>query len=163
MKKLTCLAVVTLLAGCAPDPLPGTYNFTISAGSDTTTAPSTSTSSPVGGTGTLAVTAAAPTQGQQAQGYILTLAHSDSTPCVLTGTASTQTPMSIAIKTPQTCTLRAGGTSVTATINSGTATLNASATPNTMALDVTYTYTGTTILGLTFSGNGLRTYTGPRM
>lgn len=156
--RLATFAALVLLAGCGPgiDPLIGSYTFNLT-GTDTTTSPS-NRMDPVTGAGTLAITANALTSA-----YVLTVAQADASPCVLEGTAleKAATP-TITIRADQKCTFVNAVGTTTATM-SGTATLKEQATKSAdlMALEVSYSYTGTTF-GFNFAGTGKRTYAGTR-
>lgn len=149
MRTVTLFATAVLLTACGPDPMIGSYSFTLT-GTDTNTAPNNSTSTP-SGTGTLAVTSALMTD------YVLTAAQTDASPCVLKGTRG-EKAQTITIAAEQKCTFVYAGGQVTATMTSGTATLK----DNVMSLEVSYSYAGTT-LGINYAGTGKRTYSGPRM
>jgi hypothetical protein len=161
--RLAPLAVLGLLVGCGPgiDPLIGSYTFTLT-GTDTNTAPNTNSVTPTG-TGTLAVTANA-----AADGYVITAAQTDASPCVIEGTAADKaTSPELTVKTEQKCVFVSGPTTTTATFSSGKAVLklNDTRAMDVLTLDVAYSYAGTTVvLGFTsnFAGTGKRTYTGTR-
>ena len=159
--RLATLAGVVLLVGCGPgiDPLIGSYTFTLS-GLDTNTAPNTQTSTPSGG-GTVAITTNATTLTD----FVITLAQSDTTPCVLTGSVAAMKAADpeITIKPTQTCSFYGSGTTVTATITSGKAVVKLAATraSDTLTLDVAYSY-AYQVFGVNFAGTGHRTYSGAR-
>jgi len=159
--RLPTLAALALLVGCGPgiDPLIGSYTFAMTA-ADTNTAPNTAASTS-SGTGTLAITSNAAMTG-----YVLTVAHNDTNPCVVEGTIpeKTTTP-EITVKVDSKCTFYSGSGTTVATITSGKAVLKLMDTRamDTMTLDVAYSYAGTTpIFNVNFAGNGKRTYTGTR-
>jgi|CXWL01.1.fsa_nt_gi hypothetical protein len=121
------------IACAAPDTTLGSYDFTITSGTDTNTAPNTASTTPMG-LGTLAVT-----------------------PCRLNATKGTQ-PGTLSITAGQTCTFSYTFGSVTATMTTGTGTIK----EPTMTLDLTYSYAGN-IVGINYAGMGKRTYSGPRL
>jgi hypothetical protein len=155
-----CLVALLMLAGCAPDPMIGSYAFTIS-GLDTQTAPSSSTSTP-SGSGTLCITRG------KADAYLVTIAHSDVGGCTLRGTKKkAEQSMTFDLVANQPCVLRNGNSSVTATISTGTMSqtitkVSESEQRRDVSLAITYTYTGSTIF-VNFAGNGNRTYAGPEL
>lgn len=157
------LAVLALLAaGCAPpDPLLGSYAFTITAGQDNQTAPSTSSSTPTG-TGTLCIT-----QGKT-DDYLVTLAHSDVGSCTLRGTKNKDDNLKFDLVANQNCVLKNSNTQVNAVITNGTVSLTVTQVSQnvqnkSVSLPVSYSYSGTTVFGINFAGTGARTYAGPEM
>ena len=161
MRALTLLGL-TLLVGCGPgiDPLIGSYTFTMT-GTDTNSAPNTDVSMPAGG-GTVAITSNA-----LVTGYVITVAQTNTSPCVFDGTAAVQkgADPEITIKPNQTCTLFTPSGTATATLTTAKAVLKlgTTRTADTMTLDVAYSYAGTTaIFNINFAGTGHRTYTSAR-
>ncbi len=152
--RLTLTALVAVvLTGCVPtDQLVGSYAFTLT-GLDTTTAPGNSTSTPAG-TGTLAVT-----HGVAAD-YVILIGQTNSNSCMLTGKKNKDKPLLVDVAAGQVCQFLYSTGSVTATLTSGSLTLDAS-TMNTANLALSYSYTGT-VLGINYAGTGNRTYAGPR-
>lgn len=144
------LASVLCLCACAPDPVLGSFTFTLT-GTDTETAPRNQTT-PSTGTGTLAITTGKKTD------YVVTVAQSDTTPCVLEAEKNDKGDV-INIAAGQTCTFTYGTGSVTATMTSGT--LKADEKGENATLAVGYSYAGTTF-GISFAGTGVRSYAGPR-
>ncbi|MFO0598182.1 MAG: hypothetical protein U0228_22960 [Myxococcaceae bacterium] len=147
---LLALAAVALSA-CAPDFTLGTFNFQMT-GTDTQTAPNSS-SSAVSGVGTIAITTG------KTVDYVLTLAQSDTDPCVLELTQDEKT-RAISINAMQKCTFNYNGGYVNATVTTGTV------TPDTMKGEtlnvvINYSYAGT-VIGINFAGSGMRTYAGTR-
>ncbi len=151
--NLKALVAMVLLAGCTPtDQLVGSFAFTLS-GTETTTAPGNSSSTSTG-TGTLAVTHGVATD------YVVVIAQTDSNPCTLLGSATKDKPTVITISAGQKCQFLYSTGSVTATLGSGSVTLD-SMTQNTATLSIDYSYAGT-VFGINYAGTGARTYTGPR-
>jgi hypothetical protein len=99
------------------------------------------------------------------QPYEITIAMSGSTACTLKGTVNSSSNLKIDITSGQNCTLEFSTGTATATFTLGTATLTAGMTEkdDSMVVALSYTFTGTTIIGTGFSGSGMRTYTGPRL
>jgi hypothetical protein len=149
-------------AGCAPDFMLGSYAFSISSGTDTQTAPSSSTSTPTG-TGTLVITKG------KTDAYLVTIAHSDVGGCTLKGNKKREeSAQSFELVANQNCVLKNGTTQVTAVITSGTVNLTLTQVSQNdvrkdISMPITYTYSGTTFLGINFAGTGTRTYTGPEL
>lgn len=151
MNRFTHLLVLCL-AGCAqPDALIGSYDFTITSGTDTNTAPNNNTSTPMG-LGTLAVTPAA-----KLESYILTVAQLDSAPCRLTATKGKEAGTAT-VDPGQMCTFKNAFGSVTATVSTGTVSLKEPA----LSLELRYSYAGV-VLGINYAGMGQRVYSGPRL
>lgn len=151
MRLALAAALVALTSACAPDPVLGTFSFTM-GGTDTTTAPSSSTAN-ASGTGHVAITAG------KAKDFVVTLAQADAVPCVLNGEGEQNKQGSLTLPPGQTCTFGYSGGVVTATTTTGSVTVD---DKDAFTMTVTYTYTGSTILGINFAGNGTRTYTGAR-
>lgn len=149
MRSLPVLLAL-VFTGCAPDYTLGTFDFTLT-GTETETAPRSQTTTSTG-TGLLAITT-----GKKAD-YVLTLAQTDATPCVLEADR-TEKGDAVNIVAEQKCTFVFASGSVTATMSSGTVT--ASEKGETVSLEVSYSYVGTTF-GINFAGTGKRTYAGPR-
>lgn len=158
MNRLVPL-VALLAAGCAPDPMIGTYAFTITGGLDTQSNGSTSTPS---GTGSLVIT-----EGKN-DAYLITVAHSDVGGCTLRGSKKKQPDdMTFDLVANQPCVLRNGSNQVTANITSGTVSLTITQVSQNdqrrdISMPIAYSYTGS-VLGFAFSGTGNRTYAGPEM
>lgn len=149
---LTVIAL-TLASGCTPnDQLVGSFSFALT-GTETTTSPGNSTSTSTG-IGTLAVTHGV------ASDYVVVIAQTDSNPCTLVGTKTTDKPLVITLTAGQTCQFLYSTGHVTATITSGAVTLDAN-TRNTATLSLGYSYAGK-VFGINYVGSGTRTYTGPR-
>src|SRR6185503_5274108 len=108
------LALVALaFVGCAPDPMIGSYSFTIT-GTDTQTAPTSGTSAATG-TGTLAITTG------KTDAYLVTVGHSDISSCTLKGTKKKEPQdMKFELLANQPCILKNGNTVANAVITSGT-------------------------------------------
>ena len=160
--RLATFAALALLVGCGPgvDPLIGSYNFTM-AGTDTNTAPNTTVTTSTN-TGTMAITANAASTG-----YVITVGHIDTNVCVLDGKATEKaTGPEITITPDQKCTFVNGASTATATIaGKAVLTLKDTRAMDTMAIDVTYSYAGTTYFltfATNFAGTGKRTYSGTR-
>lgn len=149
MRSLPALLALALL-GCAPDPVLGTYDFTLT-GSETETAPRNQTTA-TNGTGFLAITTG------KAADYVITVAQSDATPCVVDA-ERTEKGDAINVTAGQKCTFIFGGGNLTATMTSGT--VVASEKGENITVKVDYSYTGTTF-GINFAGTGTRSYVGPR-
>jgi hypothetical protein len=145
--------VLLVVSGCAPDPFVGSFNFVLT-GSDTTTAPSMSTSTPMG-TGTLAIT-----HGLTAD-YVVVIAQSDAPSCTLAGTKVANKPLAMTLRADQKCQFTNPLGTSTATLTTGDLTLDSS-TQNQATLAVAYSYSGTTLLSINFAGTGRRAFTGPR-
>ena len=153
MRRPLPVLVLAVLAGCAPtDPLPGAYHFTMT-GTDTSTAPTTGTSTPTG-SGTISISRGVATD------YVLVLAQSDTTACVLTGAKVKDQPLAIALSPNQTCTFPYPLGSATASLTTDTFSLD-SATHDVATLALAYSYAGS-FLGINYAGTGTRTYTGSR-
>jgi hypothetical protein len=152
MRLASAVALLALSSACAPDPVLGTFSFTMT-GTDTNTAPNTS-SSAASGSGHIAITT-----GKQERSFVVTLAQADTVPCVLNGAAESNTPGRLSLPGGQTCTFGYSGGTVTATTTSGSITVD---DKDAFTMTVSYSYTGTTLIGITFAGNGSRTYTGTR-
>lgn len=145
------LATALFFTACAPpDLLPGTYEFNLT-GTETETAPRNQTTM-TGGTGYMTVT-----PGKSVD-YLVTLAQSDATPCLVEATRDEKTDV-ISIKAEQKCTFVFSGGNVTASLTSGT--LSGTEKGETATLEVNYTYAGSTF-GINFAGTGRRTYAGNR-
>ncbi len=160
--RILILAGLVLFVGCGPgiDPLIGSYTFTMT-GQDINSAPNTNASTPAG-SGTIAITSDA-----LMTGYVITLAQTDTSPCVFSGTAAVakSADPEITIKPTQTCVLLAPSGSATATLTTAKAVLKLGATrpADTMTLDAAYSYAGTTVIfNIAFAGTGHRTYTSAR-
>jgi hypothetical protein len=148
-----------LLAACSsPDLLVGTYN-TMLTGSDVVNG----NTSAVSGTATIAVTHSVTMATPQP--YEVTVAMSGSTACTLNGTVDDKSNLKIDITSGQNCTLEFSTGTATATFTLGTVVLTAGMTEkdDSLKTDLSYTFTGTTIIGTGFSGSGMRSYTGPRL
>ena len=153
MKRTLTALVAVVLTGCTPaDLLVGSYNVTLS-GLDTTTAPGMSTSTP-SGTGTVAITHGIATD------YVLLIGQTTATACQLTGKKNKDKAQVIDIAAGQVCQFSYSTGTVTATLTSGSVTLDAS-TMNTASLALSYSYTGS-VFGINYAGTGNRTYAGPR-
>ena len=148
MRSLALLAL--LLTACAPDPVLGTYDFTLT-GTETETAPRSQTTAS-SGTGPMAITTG------KTSDYVVTLAQTDATPCVVNAD-KTEKGDAINITAGQKCTFVFAGGNVTATMTTGTVAVSEKGENATVK--VNYTYAGTTF-GINFAGTGERTYTGPR-
>jgi hypothetical protein len=138
------------LSACAPDPMLGSFNFTLN-GTETETAPRSQTTTSTGA-GTLAVTTG------KTVDYVLTVAQTDASPCVLEADRNDKGDV-VSITPAQKCTFVFPAGQVTATMTTGTVTVSEKG--ESLTVNVTYTYAGTT-LGINFAGTGSRTYTGPR-
>jgi hypothetical protein len=149
--RLLALVVAASFAACAPDPVLGAFNYTVS-GTDMTTTGTGQGMFTVSGTGTMVVTTAA--KG----GYLVVLS-APNLSCTLTADPDRQKPGAASVPTPQNCAVSVNGNGTTATLTSA----RLSVDQNVATLNVSYTYTGTLLLGLTYSGNGSRTFTGPRI
>jgi hypothetical protein len=145
------LAAALAFAGCAPDPMLGSFDYTMSS-SDTETAPGNGTSNGAGA-GVLAVTTG------KAADYLVTLAHADTTPCTFTANRDDKTGI-VGLASGQTCLVVARGTGATATLTSGTVTVDEKG--ENMTVEVAYSYAGQALFGINFAGNGKRTYVGKR-
>lgn len=146
--------MTVLAAGCVPaDQLVGSYNFVLT-GTDTTTAPSMSSSTPMG-TGTLAITHGLTND------YVVVIAQADAQSCTLSGTKVANKPLAMTLKADQKCQFANPLGTSTATLTTGDLVLDSS-TQNQATLTVTYSYSGTTLLNINYAGTGKRTYTGPR-
>ncbi|MFT3711399.1 MAG: hypothetical protein QM817_27515 [Archangium sp.] len=148
--RLALLAAALFVAGCAPDPQLGTFNFNMT-GTDTETAPRNMATS-VTGNGTFSVTTG------KTVDYIVTLSQVDTAPCVLDADL-TEKKDAIVITAGQKCTFNYSGGSVTATLTSGS--LTGSEKGETAAVNVSYTYAGQ-VIGINFAGTGTRAYSGSR-
>lgn len=161
MKRFALVAGL-FFAGCAPDQMIGSYAFNITAGLDTQTAPSNSTSTPTG-TGTLVITHG------KTDAYLVTIAHADVGGCTLRGSKKeSDQAMKFDLVANQPCVLKNSSTQVTATITSGTMTqtiteVSQSERRRDVSMVINYSYSGTTFLGINFAGTGTRTYAGPEM
>ena len=159
MRKLFVVAALGL-AACAPDPMIGSYSFTIT-GTETQTAPTSGSSTP-SGTGTLAITAG------KTDAYLVTVGHSDISSCTLKGTKKAQQQdMKFELLPNQPCILKNGGTVANAVITSGTVSqtitqVSSQETRRDVSLAISYTWSYTA-LGFNFVGTGNRTYAGPEM
>lgn len=150
MRRLALALATLALTACGPDPLVGTFDFNMT-GTDTETAPRNQTAS-VTGAGTLSITPG------KTNDYLITLAHTDADPCVLIAEVD-QKGQTVSLTAAQKCTFTSGGTTTTATVNSGTVT--GSEKGETVSVNVQYSYTAT-VLGINFAGTGTRTYAGVR-
>jgi len=153
MRHALVIASLVALAGCAsPDPMLGTFTFALT-GTDTQTAPNNS-SQGVAGSGVLAVT----TSKNENVDYVVTAAQNDVGPCVLNFSRNDKGD-ALTMAAGQSCTFNYAGGQVTASMSTGTVSLD-DAREN-MTLTVTYSFSGQTF-GFNFAGTGTRTYTGPR-
>lgn len=153
--KFNSLMVMLSFAvtACTPaDQLVGTFAFSLS-GTDTNTAPNTTSTNPTG-TGSLAITQGVATD------YVMVIAQTDTSPCTLTGSKASGKPNVITIGTGQTCQFAYPFGSVKATLNTGSVTLDTS-TMNTATLAMAYSYAGQ-VFNINYAGTGNRTYAGPR-
>lgn len=147
MRTFLFLAALTLV-GCAPDPTLGTFDYTMT-GTDTQTAPGSDVTNTTGA-GVLAITTG------KANDYLITVAHSDTTPCTFNADRNDKGD-TIALAAGQSCKLLGGATAVLTTGKLSVTEKGESAT-----LEVTYSYSGTGLFGINYTGNGVRKYTGPR-
>jgi hypothetical protein len=150
MRRLALLSLFAALTACAPDPLLGTFTFTLT-GTDTETAPRNVTAS-VTGMGTLAITTG------KTVDYVITLSHTDADACVLEADRD-QKGETVSLTVGQKCTFTSGAGTTTATLTSGTVT--GTEKGETVSIAVNYSYTATA-LGINFAGTGVRTYAGVR-
>jgi hypothetical protein len=148
--RIAATLLVLSLAGCAPDPVLGTFTFNMT-GTDTESAPRSQTNSTSGG-GTFSVTTG------KSVDYVVTLSQTDTSPCVLDADKAEKGD-AINLAANQKCTFNYSGGTVTATLTTGT--LTGSEKGETAAVTVNYTYAGT-IIGINFAGTGTRTYSGVR-
>jgi hypothetical protein len=162
LKRCVFFAVALLTAGCAPDPMIGSYTFTITQGLDTQTAPNSTTSTPTG-LGTLVIT-----QGKT-DAYLVTIAHADVGGCTLRG-AKKKDPqaMTFDLVANQPCVLKNSSTQVNASITTGAVNLTITQVSQSeqrkdVSMAIQYSYSGTTFLGINFAGTGTRTYAGPEL
>src|SRR5437879_6285224 len=116
MRSLLLTVVALCACGTPPDPLVGSFNFTLNC-TEMTTSPNMSNVTTTG-TGTLAIT-----HGVADKSYDLTVAQSGTNACLLRGTRAESDPYTINILAAQMCNFEYPNSSggATATINSGSA------------------------------------------